>query len=338
MLVIRDYIVRTGEVRQHLRSRPINSNGVQIAVTKIDISPKWPEVKPQGFYVYLHRRVSDGSVFYVGKGKGHRAWRWRGTRSPHWTNVASKNGVIVEIVKDGMSECCSFTLEKIVIGAIGVENLCNFSHGGEGVSGMSGDKHHAYNTDIHSFSHMDGRVFSGTSYEFREENNLSQSLVSQLVNGSRMSHKGWRLSSTKAEDTGMSGCRVWNYDSEVRIFHHIDGREFSGTQRQFINEFDLPQAQVSAMVTGNRVQSTRGWFLDKGLIKGSRRTGKRNHSYDHRVWRFLNVDGLVFTGTQYEFRIKYDLDYRGVSELVNGRIKTHKGWSSKEVTDDTNDT
>lgn len=134
ILVISDYIVRTGEVRQHLRSRPINSNGVQIAVTKIDISPKYGAVKPKGFYVYLHRRVSDGVVFYVGKGKYRRGWSVS-TRSDMWAELSSGK-VRIEIVRDGMTECCALTLEMILIGIYGgvgpESNLCNGNRGGAG--------------------------------------------------------------------------------------------------------------------------------------------------------------------------------------------------------------
>lgn len=63
------------------------------------------------FYVYVHRRADDNTIFYVGKGSGDRAWHKRG-RSNWWRNVVNKHGHIVEIVIDFMDEDVAFDLEK----------------------------------------------------------------------------------------------------------------------------------------------------------------------------------------------------------------------------------
>lgn len=94
---------------------------------------------PEGFYVYLHRRKSDGLIFYVGKGSGGRAWLKSGkSRSEWWHRVASKHGVSVEIVWTGQSECCCFTIERINIlkyRSLG-NPLVNITDGGGGLSGF----------------------------------------------------------------------------------------------------------------------------------------------------------------------------------------------------------
>lgn len=105
-------------------------------MSKIQITPAWKDVKPSGFYVYIHRRATDGSVFYVGKGSLRRAWD-RSPRSDWWLSVAKKNGVIVEIVQSGMSEACSLTMERIYINKhrhVG-DKIVNATDGGEGASG-----------------------------------------------------------------------------------------------------------------------------------------------------------------------------------------------------------
>lgn len=86
------------------------------------------------FYVYLHRRASDGTVFYVGKGSGRRAWR-RQNRNPHWQNVVAKHGLQVEITLSGLTEQEAFAREVETIAAYGRGNLCNLSDGGEGPTG-----------------------------------------------------------------------------------------------------------------------------------------------------------------------------------------------------------
>jgi hypothetical protein len=87
------------------------------------------------FYVYLHRRKSDGAIFYVGKGRGNRAWVETG-RNQHWQNVANKHGCDVSIYRDKLAEACAFSIERILIASIGRDNLCNLTDGGEGASGF----------------------------------------------------------------------------------------------------------------------------------------------------------------------------------------------------------
>lgn len=92
-----------------------------------------------GFYVYVHRKNSDGQIFYVGKGMGNRALSRHG-RNNYWHNVVNKHGYTVEIVLDGIEEPIAFELECELIAFYGRENLTNLCDGGQGASGrMVGD-------------------------------------------------------------------------------------------------------------------------------------------------------------------------------------------------------
>lgn len=88
------------------------------------------------FYVYVHRRKTDGTVFYVGKGSKYRAAA-KHNRSPHWRNIVSKHGYTVEIVHRFSEEQNSLDMERELIAHYGRENLCNMTDGGEGSSGYS---------------------------------------------------------------------------------------------------------------------------------------------------------------------------------------------------------
>lgn len=88
------------------------------------------------FYVYLHKRPTDGSVFYVGKGKQRRAWITK-SRNPHWLNVVNKHGGFdVEIIKEGLTEQEAFALEAETVAKYGIENLTNQTLGGISTTGM----------------------------------------------------------------------------------------------------------------------------------------------------------------------------------------------------------
>jgi hypothetical protein len=86
------------------------------------------------FFVYLHRRASNGKVFYVGKGTRYRH-RSKWNRSKHWHNIVAKHGYTIEIVQAGMQEWWAFELERELILKYQNHGLCNRTDGGEGASG-----------------------------------------------------------------------------------------------------------------------------------------------------------------------------------------------------------
>lgn len=91
------------------------------------------------FYVYVHKRKTDSSVFYVGKGKGSRDSS-RSGRSNHWRNIVEKNGLIIERLAENLSESEAYQLEIQFIKEMRIlgERICNIANGGNG--GLSGIK------------------------------------------------------------------------------------------------------------------------------------------------------------------------------------------------------
>jgi len=92
--------------------------------------------------VYLHRKKTDNSVFYVGVGNLKRAYCKQ--RPKWWNNVVSKYGYIIEIYKDGLTQEEAFQIEIELIeqyGRIDLKNgqLINRTKGGITIQGMSDD-------------------------------------------------------------------------------------------------------------------------------------------------------------------------------------------------------
>ncbi len=86
------------------------------------------------FYVYIHLRADSGLPFYIGKGKGNRAWRVT-QRSHHWNNTYKKYGLIVELLHVGLTEEQAFLREQEeIIWAKQYYSLTNKTDGGEGAS------------------------------------------------------------------------------------------------------------------------------------------------------------------------------------------------------------
>ena len=86
------------------------------------------------FYVYIHRRKTDNRIFYVGKGKGERLTK-HDNRNIHWRRIVAKHGFTAHKVSGDLPEPCALSFERALIAAIGRQNLCNMTDGGDGISG-----------------------------------------------------------------------------------------------------------------------------------------------------------------------------------------------------------
>lgn len=91
------------------------------------------------FYVYEHWRPDKGVCFYVGKGKGKRAWDLKKQRNRYHKAITSKlislgMAVDVRIIINGLSSATALSLEIDRIAIYGIENLSNMTRGGDGMS------------------------------------------------------------------------------------------------------------------------------------------------------------------------------------------------------------
>ena len=89
--------------------------------------------------VYLHKKETDGTIFYVGMGELKRAFN-TGSRNDWWTRTYAKHGRIVDIVAKDLSIEDAYELEVFLISEIGrkdkgLGSLVNLDDGGEGATG-----------------------------------------------------------------------------------------------------------------------------------------------------------------------------------------------------------
>jgi hypothetical protein len=88
------------------------------------------------FYTYMHYTKDDNRLFYIGKGKGRRAWAKVG-RNTHWVNTVKKHGYTVELCAEWPTEAEALAHEYFLIQCfrdLG-HKLVNVTAGGDGVSG-----------------------------------------------------------------------------------------------------------------------------------------------------------------------------------------------------------
>lgn len=84
------------------------------------------------YYVYAHRKLTDNSVFYIGKGKGGRS-KSRSGRSNHWRNIVNKHGYYIDYLYSNLSneQACLLEIETIKYFRDNGSAICNIFNGGE---------------------------------------------------------------------------------------------------------------------------------------------------------------------------------------------------------------
>lgn len=153
------------------------------------------------FYVYVHRTLDTGKIFYVGKGKANRAWTEKG-RNRHWNNVATKHGFTVEIVFNLLTEDQAFRLEEEIISQYGLDQLTNQTLGGVSTTGYR-----------HSIT--DRKNMSNLAKDRLQRNpELLNSITSRISKLAESQTKEQRISNMKkARDT------VENYTEEEKALY-----------------------------------------------------------------------------------------------------------------------
>jgi len=97
-------------------------------------------------YVYLHRRLDNNQVFYVGIGSKYRAYNSK-QRTLFWKRIVNKYGYKVELLYDKLNFKDAIKIEIELIAKygrrdLGTGYLCNMTDGGEGTLGRIISENH----------------------------------------------------------------------------------------------------------------------------------------------------------------------------------------------------
>jgi group I intron endonuclease len=100
------------------------------------------------FYTYCHAKP-NGSIFYIGKGMGDRAWS-KENRNIHWKRTVDKYGYEIDVLAQWKTEEEAFEHEKFLIlcfKKMGYK-LVNMTNGGEGSAGYKWTDEQKANIDV----------------------------------------------------------------------------------------------------------------------------------------------------------------------------------------------
>lgn len=223
--------------------------------------------KIKTYCVYIHRRLSNGEIFYVGKGSIARAHSSR-LRNVYWKRVVNKHGFYVEVVKDGMQEHCAFTLEKILIHKIGIKKLCNMTAGGEGISGfrhgnpkrdgMRGKLNPTYDPVLYDFVNPEHGEIRLTRHGLCQKYGLNTSQLGTVIKGERTHHRGWYLKGGKPNHQ-KGEQHPFFIPTEYTFWHPEHGIKVS-TRYHLAKQFKLHPANLMMMMRG-KYKTSKGWRL-----------------------------------------------------------------------------
>lgn len=257
-------------------------------MTAIQITPTWPVVKPQGFYVYVHIRAMTGEPFYVGKGSRERGWVTT-TKKQHWLNTALKNGVLIQVIRDGMTSPQAFDLEKKIISdyrKLGYR-LVNKTDGGEGnLGGAASTRRTVYCSNGMSFDSL---------YHARDwliENGYPKAGPSAISIAAR---------------GGMEFCygHSWSYVETPQLPRFRKGSEKVSSIHKTLQAkkvYCSNGMDFISMAEAARWLQRNGWPKARSCKISDCANGKRCFAYSY-VWSLTGVPNAPYTTDPHEHRL-----------------------------------
>ena len=305
------------------------------------------------FYVYLHKKKTNGEVFYVGKGSGDRAWKKEG-RNEFWKKVVNKHGYDVEIHSNHLQEWYAFELERDLIAyygrrQLGLGTLVNLSDGGEGTGGWVPSqefidfrrkimqREDAPNKDktVWTFKNLKtGEEVSATRYQFRQ---IHPEVLVNTICTSDGSSYDWVVIENQTEFSMQA--KINNYKG---IYNPVsDKTKYSITNVNTLEVFVGLRSELSDKIGCDAAPLVRkehnvsmGWALTERFASGDIRLDQRGinaSNLDNEVYSFTNIETCeIFTGKRVEFETKYGFTLK---PLFSGN-KTCRNWALSAVVEE----
>jgi hypothetical protein len=282
------------------------------------------EHKPSGTYIYLHKKATCGTVFYIGKGQSDRYISTN--RTDYWKRVATKHGVIVEIVHEDLQEWYAMEIECLLISYYGRKDikqglLVNLTDGGDGAKG-------AIDTEICTITnYKTNEEFKGTRQDVKNKIGCSYASLYRTSKGSAIFRKGWYIpSEVTSEELALrlnaeNGSYYACTDTSIKELINIDTLEtFKGTRKEFYK-----YTNIDASVLFNGINKVRKRWTLMETYKTINTAKLKHQNHDCNQYVLLNITtGEIFKGRRDEFKNKFQINIQGL--FGNQRAKVCLGW------------
>lgn len=296
--------------------------------------------KERVYYVYLHRRLSDNKVFYVGKGKDNRANVISG-RNERWVRTYKKHGMIVEIVFDYLSEEEAYEVERDTVLEMKYFGypLVNMTEGGDGIRGLTLSSRLKIaearrDKTVYTFTDSSSVHCTGTRAEIAKFYKVTQHAVQSCIarkvkcNGIGMVQDGDSLPQAVSRlfpklSGASSGCAI---KDNIRLVDK-NGNCLSGIRVEIAESMGWNLTSFGGFVNGcKQLKTFKGFALvgdnETDIEALHRAFTKLNH--DNNVYTFLHLESMKrITCTRQDLRVRKGVNLK---QLFNNR-KIEKGYA-----------
>jgi len=231
--------------------------------------------------VYIHKKKTNGEVFYVGMGNKYRPYqKCNGSRSDFWYSTVRIYGYTVEIIKEGLTKQEAFDLEIKLIKKYGrrdkgLGTLVNLTDGGDAGGGGYGYgfliRKSVYNIET-------GQVYESIT-DACKHINISASSVTSRLNGRRKFDKSIpirEMSNPYPEDAMEEGTVYLNELDNIELIEGYSYRPYypNDSEYDILNKFEKLDEMSQNLIIESYNKSLREIQKEYPMI---------HYSYAHRT-------------------------------------------------------